>query len=249
TRVKVHRRSTRLGAPSPSSRPAAMAAGDGSSGEHLVARSDPGKSMVRTVRPNPFKIERWQRDERPHLPHFGSAAMAAEPITTPAAPSWQMPSGIAHDAPHLLHASLPATPLSTRRRADPHLRQRLRPNLRPNSSISHHPSQIQPCQQATPSRPSRGPLTLPPSRRSKTPPFLPPEPAATVQQPPFSFTIHPAASLHTQLPSDHGQTAHSISRPQQPLQTLNSARASNGWATQIQSRSSHAIQQGANPIV
>ncbi|KAL5977602.1 hypothetical protein ACLOJK_041500, partial [Asimina triloba] len=27
------------------------------------------------------------------------------------------------------------------------------------------------------------------------------------------------------------------------------ARASNGWATQIQSRSGHAIQQGANPVV
>ncbi|KAL5978560.1 hypothetical protein ACLOJK_029677 [Asimina triloba] len=55
-----------------------MAAGDGSSGERRVARSDPGKSMVTTVRPNPFKIERWQRDEKLRLPHFHSAA---EPIT------------------------------------------------------------------------------------------------------------------------------------------------------------------------
>ncbi|KAL6009339.1 hypothetical protein ACLOJK_022568 [Asimina triloba] len=55
-----------------------MAAGDGSSGERPVARSDPGKIMVTTVRPNPFKIGRWQRDEKLHLPHFRSVA---EPIT------------------------------------------------------------------------------------------------------------------------------------------------------------------------
>ncbi|KAL6001140.1 hypothetical protein ACLOJK_006872 [Asimina triloba] len=58
------------GAPSPSSRPAAMAVGDGSSGERPVAQSDPGKSMVMTVRPNPFKIGRWQRDESFIFPIF-----------------------------------------------------------------------------------------------------------------------------------------------------------------------------------
>ncbi|KAL6000512.1 hypothetical protein ACLOJK_024211 [Asimina triloba] len=40
--------------------------------------------------------------------------------------------------------TMPATPLSTRRRANPHLRQQLRPYLRPDNSISHHPSQIRP---------------------------------------------------------------------------------------------------------
>ncbi|KAL6000513.1 hypothetical protein ACLOJK_024212 [Asimina triloba] len=40
--------------------------------------------------------------------------------------------------------TMPATPLSTRRRADPHLRKQLRPYLLPDSSISHHPSQIRP---------------------------------------------------------------------------------------------------------
>ncbi|KAL6009338.1 hypothetical protein ACLOJK_022567 [Asimina triloba] len=55
-----------------------MTTGDGSSGERPVARSNPGKSMVTTVCPNSFKIGRWQRDEKLHLPHFRSAA---EPIT------------------------------------------------------------------------------------------------------------------------------------------------------------------------
>ncbi|KAL6000932.1 hypothetical protein ACLOJK_006659, partial [Asimina triloba] len=52
-----------------------------------------------------------------------------------------IPTPDAHDPEPI---TMPATPLSTRRRADPHLRQRLRPNLRPDSSVSHHPSQIRP---------------------------------------------------------------------------------------------------------
>ncbi|KAL6000931.1 hypothetical protein ACLOJK_006658, partial [Asimina triloba] len=52
-----------------------------------------------------------------------------------------IPTPDAHDPEPI---TMPAMPLSTRRRADRHLRQRLRPNLHPDSSISHHPSQIRP---------------------------------------------------------------------------------------------------------
>ncbi|KAL6001138.1 hypothetical protein ACLOJK_006870 [Asimina triloba] len=109
-----------------------MAAGDGSSGKRPVTRSDPGKSMVTTVRPNPFKIRRWQRDEKLHLPHFCSAA---KPITMVVLLPESDPS-----TRHLLRHRFRPTTATTSRRPSASIRHFLHPADLRHRSGGHAPS-------------------------------------------------------------------------------------------------------------